>query len=190
MGIVQNIPRKQGRIFTHPEATAPNYSVFGYRGDNNATIGTVGKTYASPLTSSPKAPLANFHNTATIDMTVPLALSGGQVVPVNEVKEVQPHEKGTFFHHKPEKVDKVQRGQAGKPSKKSDTPFHPQPRVVRHGFVKRPSIDSSRVSAGTHASFLASTQGLRANPHNDHQFSRWPDLHGNNGATKISASDM
>lgn len=179
MGLVQNIPRKQGRIFTGPIASLP-IAVFGPKGQPGSDVGSTvnesdptvykaaGDSYNQvSSTGGNKNPVGNSHNTATQRYIPQLSTMGQtQAVPQNDVPEVAPHEKGSFFSKQFQKVAATR--VSGGVDKQSNTPFHPKKTpTTRPRRYPTPSGDR------TQAESFSSSHTLMSKANHDLDGSRW-----------------
>lgn len=207
MPIVQNIARKQGTITQRPNKPKVTNTIFGPRGQAGANVGDVtnpgnpayltlaGVDYNSRLSKSSTSavnPVGNHSDTATQLYYPPLVPNATtDVVTQDKAKDVQPHEKGSFFSKNP--VKRQAQRVSGGVDPNSNTPFHPKTAVITRP-VRRPLQPGERKSE---PSFLSTQTPLRgvANitltkqgasiPVNTRMSAgRWTEDH-----TKISASD-
>lgn len=183
MPIAQNIPRKQGLIFSHPKKSSVNTRVFGFRGNAGANVGDVvnpgnpkmysdaGVDYNSGIshTGGAKNPVGNHSNTAT-QLDVPQLSTVGQttVMPQAQVPEVQPHEKGTFFSPVTSSRKANPQRQSGGVDANADTPFHPAQPVKPDRQKRYPAKAGERTTAAsfgtqhTLAGGTGNSQGITA----------------------------
>jgi hypothetical protein len=194
MPLIQNIPRKEGRIT--PRSTSASWKrgmqIFPQRTIRPANVGdvanpgnpgylsAVGLDYNNQTSKTGGAtnPLGTQHNIGTQGYVKPLYTVGsvGVTSQMKNVTEVQPHEKGTFFaSQKPLNTTKVR--QSGGVSKTSDSAFHP-----KLPPVNRPRRYPTPAGERTQAESFGSTHTLSAKPEMDIGGSRWSRI-------KKSASD-
>ena len=158
MPILNNIPRKKGRIITG--------SVF-HREALNARLqhiptGFEGLSYNSPFTESDKPPLGTNHNTATQAQLAPVRSQiPGVVVSAKQFQRVLPSQ--TSVSYNVGKPRPIVRRAGGGPSPHADTPFHPKkhvnlppPRVPVH-------VSSELIQS--HSSFFDTTSGKTLTAH-------------------------
>lgn len=178
-GIVQNIPRKQGKIQPHPWSNEITASIFPYAGVVTQAFhqpGTVGDRSSLPQFSMrvDSSPNGTQRNTATIQYQVALGIYGqGNVTDVNAVPEVQPHEKGNFWpipHPVYNKRTAVVRPQ-GDVNKMADTAKNPKPRFVARQTA-RPSHDGKSIISENAPSFV-SYNTLRGGSGQSDYMARW-----------------
>jgi hypothetical protein len=139
MGILNNIPRKNGVI-----PTGANYDAKLDKSRlQHVPNGFEGTSYAAPLTSS-AVTNAPQHNTATISQVSDLQVQQpGVVVPANSRIKLHPGNTHILAHDKPHKI--VHR--AGGPSPTSNTPFHPQPHAPRPRPSLNPAITTDKMTS-------------------------------------------
>jgi hypothetical protein len=180
MGIVQNISRKQGRIFAYPDTSEANTRVFGPRGKPGASVVSAPTGMSDPTVSSgvrnvvsshPYAnPVGTMQNTSTQGY-VPQLCQEGQVhvEPQGTIAEVGPHEHGTFFNAQIQKLQ-AQRVQGGV-SKDSNTSFHPKKTPI---FRQRRY--PSKAGERTQADSFGSQNTLSGKSNHDKPGSRWANV--------------
>jgi hypothetical protein len=194
MPIVQNVPRKQGKIQQRPTAPVskrgtrvfpPNFSQASSNVGDVTNPGNPPDLTANALdynnrvstTGGATNPTGTQRDTATQGYYPPMVPNGtvGNV-PQQESTNVQPHEKGTFFaSQKPLNVTKVR--QSGGVAPNSDSAFHP---VV--ASINRPRRYPTPSGERTSAESFGSMHTLSGDKHSDVGGSRWSRI-------KRSASD-
>lgn len=179
MGIVQNIPRKQGRIIHEPDTSVAVTRVFGptgKRGDlvdaasNGIPDHTVSSGVRSVVSSTGNGyinPVGGMQNTATQRYVGQLSQEGqAHAEPQNSISEVGPHEHGTFFSSQIQKL-KAQRTQGGV-NKDSNTPFHP-----KTATIIRQRRYPAKAGERTQADSFRSHNSLAGKANHDVPGSRW-----------------
>jgi hypothetical protein len=185
MPIVQNIPRKQGRIQPSPKSQTVNTGrrVFPAENYPGADVGDVvnpgnpnyltlaGKNFSVvSSTGGAKSPTSGQLSTASQVLLPPMAVSGQVgVVPQHKLKEVQPHEHGTFFADKG--LNTTATRQSGGVSPTSDSAFHPV-----KGMVNRPRRYPTMAGERTSAESFGSMHTLSAKANHDVGGSRWSQI--------------
>lgn len=177
MGIIQNIPRKNGRINNYPPG-APGSRVFGNVGAPgdlvtttdaipDATVASSARSVVSSTGGYAANPVGGMQNTATQRYVKQLS-SVGQVSlrPQYDVPEVGLHEHGSFFSPQIQKTKTVR--QQGGVAPDTNTPFHPSKTPVT-----RPRRYPATAGERTNADSFSSDQTLMGKPENDLTGSRW-----------------
>jgi hypothetical protein len=161
MGIVQNIPRKQGRVNLHPEQRVVSNQVFGPRGAAGANVGDVtnpgnpayltqaGKDYNNQISSTGGStnPVGTHSNTATqLDIPALTTQDVTTVVLQHQAVDVQPHEKGKFFSAQTGKTNPQRVSGGVDPN--SNTAFHPKTASIQRQ-PRYPNKESARLSVAS-----------------------------------------
>lgn len=176
MPIQQNIPRKQGRIFTNPSAKSKKTVIFGPGGNAGSNVADATASVLQPtktlLTRNfnvvsntgtiAQNPIGTNLSTATEKYVPQLAAYGtSQQTGQGALPEVGPQEHGNFFSAKPNKDGALTR-RSGGVDPNSDTPFHPKTTVVI-----RPRRYPTPAGERTKAQSFASTHYLTGNANQD-----------------------
>jgi hypothetical protein len=204
MGIVQNIPRKQGRLQVRPDFDQKKPAIFGPGNKPGDTVGHItnpsdplvylqsNDSYATLRTQSNKNPVGTMINTATQRTIAPMAPvgTGNLVRPIGagseDFAEVAPHEHGSFFSPKVAKTAPVRT--SGGVNKATDTPFHPVKGVQSY----RPRRSPAKAGERTLQESFDSTKHLTGNPLQDATVSAVISSGGSTskwGGVKVSAAD-
>lgn len=177
MAIVQNIPRKQGRInnYPHGNATARIFGNTGQPGGDvaltdaipDSTVSSGARSVISSTGAFSDNPVGNMQNTATQRYVRQRSLVGQvQQVPQYEVTEVAPHEHGSFFSPQIQKQATVRRQGGVTPD--SNTPFHPSKTPIT-----RPRRYPATAGERTNEESFLSSNTLSAKSNHDVAGSRW-----------------
>lgn len=175
-GIVQSVPRKQGRIQPSPSSAKSDQRIFGWPGNRTGLFsqpGTVGDADLSTFGRIGPNPTNNFHNTSTIAQQGAIGVFGqGAVTHSNLVPEVQPHMRGNFFTHKPYKKNAIVRPQGGV-NPNADLAVRPKPREVFNRPIRRPTFDASASLVNANAPSFSTFNTLRATFGQPDGMARW-----------------
>ena len=203
MPIVQNIPRKQGRLQVRTDFQHTKPAIFGPGNKPGDDVGLItnpsdpdmyqrsGDSYTTLRTRSSKNPVGNMINTATQRTISPFGQAADKLVtpigPGSErFTEVGTHEHGSFFSPKIAKTNPVRT--SGGVNKTNDTPFHPVKGVQSY----RPRRYPAKAGERTQAESWDSNKHLTGNALQDAAVSSIISSGGSTskwGGVKVSAAD-
>lgn len=105
----------------------------------------------------------------------PIGNWNGFAMQTSEIPELQPHEHGTFFQTKVKPIVKTIGGAAG--TQKSDTTFHPKPKIKLPRPTVVSSIPTEKISRRVKPPSFVTANTLRMDPNNSHHgIGRWSQV--------------